>query len=297
MKAKPQSACIYGPLVDKSLANVLNHWLAEQFPHLCGPKVRDLFVTEVLQLVAAHYTPSQHLQPGQTVWYAVDKTDLPHDGRPMAETRLVPVILTLVTRADIVSLLNGTPLAEVRRTVIHRLHCEADAQGGVLAESDTGLLLWQSPSTISVAIRRYETEHQCIIPRRGTVHDLGRSVSHKAVIVKKALLEAKPASEVAWETAHSVPSTERYLVDLMRVYISMQRCQMTAQETAFATGMSLSLVKEYAALIAELGLTYDRLPGIMADLERQAALRRPESASDATPADQRTAQTTTPLPS
>jgi hypothetical protein len=83
----------------------------------------------------------------------------------------------------------------------------------------------------------------------------------------------------------------------MRVYISMQRCQMTAQETAFATGMSLSLVKEYAALIAELGLTDDRLPGIMADLERQAALRRPESASDATPADQRTAQTTAPPPS
>jgi hypothetical protein len=214
----------------------------------------------------------------------------------MAETRLVPVILTLVARDDIASLLKGTPLAEVRQNVICRLHREADAQGGVLAESDTGLLLCQSHGAISDAIRRYEQAQQCVIPRRDTVHDLGRSVSHTAVIVKKVLQEAKPAPEVAWETAHSVPRTERYLVDLMRADISLQRRKMTVEETAFATGMSLSLVKEYAALIAELDLTDERLPGIMADLERQAALRRPESTSDATPADHRTAQTTTPLP-
>ncbi len=295
MKAKPRSECVYGPLLDKTLPNVLNHWVAEEFPHLGGPKVRDLFVSELLRLIEAHFVPSQRLQPGQTVWYAVDKTDLPHDGRSMAETRLLPVILTLVAREDIASLLKGTPLAEVRRNVICRLHREADAQGGVLAESDTGLLLCQSYSTISAAIQGYEQAHQCIIPRRGTVHDLGRSVSHKAVIVKKALQEAKQAPEVAWETAHSVPSAERYLVDLMRVYISLQRRKMTAEETAFATGMSLSLVKEYAALIVELGLNDDRLPGIMADLERQAAVRRPEGASAA--ADNRAAPPAPPLPS
>jgi hypothetical protein len=204
--------------------------------------------------------------------------------------------LTLVARDDIASLLKGTPLAEVRRNVICRLHREADAQGGVLAESDTGLLLCQSYSTISDAIRRYEHEQQCIIPRRGTVHDLGRSVSHKAVIVKKALQEAKQAPEVAWETAHSVPSTERYLVDLMRAYISLQRRKMTAEETAFATGMSLSLVKEYAALIAELGLTDERLPGIMADLERQAAVRRSTRAPDTAIAGHSDATPATPLP-
>jgi hypothetical protein len=252
---------VYRPMLDKTLPKVLAHWLAEEFPHLGGPKVRDLFVREVMRLIEAHYVPTQHLRPGQTVWYAVDKSDLPHDRQSMAETRLLPVVLTLVTQEDIECLMKGQSMRQVRSRVVVRLHREAEAQGGVLAETDTSLLLCQSHGTISKIIREYEQEHQCIIPRRGTIHDLGRSVSHKATIVKKVLLEGKQAPDAAWEAAHSVPSAERYLVDLMRVYISLRRRQMTVEETAFATGLSLSLVKEYAALIQELDLNDDRLPG------------------------------------
>ncbi|HJW89987.1 MAG TPA: DUF1670 domain-containing protein [Anaerolineales bacterium] len=286
MKSTPYHAQVYRPMLAKTLPQRLSHWLAEEFPHLGGPKVRDLFVSEVMRLIEAHYVPSQRLQPGQTLWYAVDKTDLPHAERSMAETRLVPVILTLVAREDLERLIKGVALPEVRRHVVARLHREAEAQGGVLAATDTSLLLSQSPGAISKAIRAYEQAHACVLPRRGTLHDLGRSVSHKALIAKKALLEAKSPPDVAWETAHSVPCTERYLVDLMRTYISLQRRGMSVEETAFATGLSVSLVKEYAALIAELGLTDDQLPGIIADLERTARVRQQasESGSSSCPA-------------
>lgn len=274
MKPKPSCERIYGPMLAKTFHNALTHWLGQEFPHLGGPKVRELFVTEAMHLIDTYYVPQARLQPGQTVWYAVDKTDLPHDGRSMAETRLVPVILTLVAREDIQRLVQGTSLPEVRRHVIARLHREADAQGGVLAETDTGLLLSHNPSTIGSAIRAYEQEHDCVIPRRGTVHDLGRSVSHKPLIARKALQEGKQAPVVAWETSHSMASTERYLVDLMRVYVSLKRHNMTVEETALTTGMSISLVKEYAALIDELNLNDDQLPSIMAELERTAQARQ-----------------------
>lgn len=274
MNTKPWREKVYNPMLAKTFPNVLTHWLAEEFPHLGGPKVRALFVTEVMEMIEIYYVPAQRLQPGQTMWYAVDKTDQPRGNRTMAETRLVPVILTLVAREDIEQLIRNVPLQEVRRQVIARLHREADAQGGVLAETDTCLLLCQSQRTIGTAIRDYEREHQCILPRRGTVHDMGRSVSHKAVIAKKAFQEAKQAPDVAWETSHSVPCTERYLVDLMRVYISLQRHGMTVEEVAFATGLSISLVKEYTELIAELGLTDGQLPSIMTELERTARARK-----------------------
>jgi len=70
---------------------------------------------------------------------------------------------------------------------------------------------------------------------------------------------------------------ERYLVDLMRVYISLRRREMTIEETAFATGLSVSLVKEYAALITELGLNDDQLPSIMGELERKAQARQQDT--------------------
>ncbi len=280
MKAKSHRQRLYEPMLAKTFPNTLTHWLAEQFPHLGGPKVRQLFVTEVMQLIEAYYVSSQHLQPGQTVWYAVDKTDLPRDGRTMAETRLLPVILTLVAREDIERLIKDIPLKEVRSHVVARLHREADAQGGTLAQTDTALLLCQSTALISSTMLAYEHKHQCIIPRRGTVHDLGPSVSHKALIAKKAFQEGKQAPDVAWEADHSVPSTERYLEDLMRAYISLKRWGMTVEDAAFATSMSLSLVKEYAALIEELGLNDDRLSSIMADLEHRARTRQPDHEPD-----------------
>ncbi len=277
MKVKPSSERIYGPMLAKTLPNVLQQWLGTEFPHLGGPKVRELFVTELMQLIDRHYVPSQHLQPGQTLWYAVDKTDFPGHGHTMATTRLIPIVLTLVAREDIEALFNQVSPPIVRRQVVVRLHREAEAQGGVLALTDSALLLHQSTATIGRDIRLYEQEHQCIIPRRGTVHDLGGSVSHKAIIVKKALLEGKQVPDVAWETDHTVSCTERYLVDLMRVYISIKRHGMTAKATAFATGLSLSLVKEYAKLITELGLNDDQLPGIMKKLEQVAQIRQQKS--------------------
>jgi hypothetical protein len=272
----------------KTFPNALAHWLAEEFPHLGGPKVRALFVDEVLSLMDAHLTSANRLQPGQVVWYAVDKTDLPRDSRSMAETRLVPVVLTLVTRSDIQMLARGVPLPQARREIVARVLREADAQGGVLAETDVALLFCVSPGTISKAVRAYEQEHQCILPRRGTVHDLGPSVTHKGLIARKAYLEAKQAPQVAWETNHSLESTERYLVDLMRVYISLKRRDMTVGEAAFATGLSNSLVKEYAALIAELGLTDDELPSIMTALVRTTQTQPPNTQDTSAPAPEST---------
>lgn len=281
MNAKPYYERIYGPMQAKTFPQVLQNWLADEFPHLGGPKVRTLFVTEIMQLLETYHVADQRLQPGQVLWYAVDKTDLPHDGQSMAETRLVPVILTLVTPQDIQRLVQGTSITQVRQHVFARMHREADAQGGVLAETDTSLLTAHHLNTVSQALLAYEHEHQCVIPRRGTVHDLGRSVSHKALIAKKAILEAKQAPDVAWETAHSVSSTERYLLDLMRVYISLKRRGMTVEEAAFATSLSISLVKEYAALIDELGLNDEQLSSIIGELEHIAQVRHPDSEPDA----------------
>ena len=60
----------------------------------------------------------------------------------------------------------------------------------------------------------------------------------------------------------------------MRVYISIKRHGMTTEAAAFSTGLSLSLVKEYAELITELGLNDDQLPDIMSRLEQMAQVRQ-----------------------
>jgi hypothetical protein len=99
----------------------------------------------------------------------------------------------------------------------------------------------------------HERETGEMVPRRGTIHDMGRSVTHKAIICYKRLVEQKPTSQVAQETFHSPEEVEYYVQCLRRI----QLCRdtgMSAEEAAQATGRSLSLVQEYLALIQEFGL-------------------------------------------
>src|SRR6266436_9948020 len=119
---------------------------------------------------------------------------------------------------------------------------------------------------ISHEILEYEREGGGTVPRRGTVHDMGRSVTHKRIICFKRLVEQKPTSQVAQETFHSADEVEYYVQCLRRV----QLCRdsgMSPEEAAQATGYSLSLVQEYLDLIEEFRLP--RLPSSQAKEDPQ----------------------------
>jgi hypothetical protein len=88
---------------------------------------------------------------------------------------------------------------------------EADKQGGTLAETDLPLILSCSNMTIYKNITEYERENNVVLPRRGTVHDLGRSRTHKRIICKKSLRDKKATPDIARETYHSPNAVDRYL--------------------------------------------------------------------------------------
>lgn len=274
MRAQTNAQSNYGPPQAKTFASALAYLLAQEFPHLGGPKVRELFVAEITRLVEHYYPPRERLRPGQTLWWAVDKHDQPHDHHTMAETHLVPVVLTLVAPEDLRALAQGTPRPQVSQQVAVRLHREAEAQGGVLAIVDTAILLAYSAPYVSRLIGAYETQTGEVVPRRGTLHDLGPSLTHKAVIARKVLAERKSTRQTAQETNHTPEAVERYLLDLMRCYVCLKRAQQSPEQTAFATGLSLHLVREYAALIDELGLSDQDLPDVLAKVETTQKQRR-----------------------
>jgi hypothetical protein len=187
-------------------------------------------------------------------------------------------VLTLVDLADIRALAQGLTRTQVSEQIIVRLHREADAQGGVLSEIDTALLLAYTPGHISDLICAYEKRTGQVVPRRGTVHDLGPPLTHKALIARKVLRDRKTTAQTARETNHTPESVDRYLLDLLRCYVCLKRSHQTPEQAALATGLSLPLVKEYAALIDELGLSDDNLPETLKKLETtQMKRRKPRS--------------------
>ena len=79
---------------------------------------------------------------------------------------------------------------------------------------------------------------------------MGRSVTHKAIICYKSLVEKKPTSQVAQETFHSPQDVEHYVQCFRRVQLCRDK-GLSPDEIAHATGHSLSLVQEYLDLITE----------------------------------------------
>jgi hypothetical protein len=181
----------------------------------------------------------------------------------MTETRQVAVVITIANQQDIEDLRNGVKWTEFLQRALVRAANDAYAQGGVLAYADLALLFNHSTTHISRLICAYEAETGKIVPRRGNIHDMGRTVSHKWIICHKAYLEGKLTPTIALETYHSPQAVDNYILGLARVYFATVQQGMTPQEAAFALQISLYLVNEYVEMIKEFGLddekVYDRV--------------------------------------
>lgn len=253
MGKAPRDSTYYEASRRKNFQSALGRLLQTEFPGVFGPRVTRLFVDQIDQLYERFRPPRSRLKAGQVLWAAVAVDERPGRNKRIEDTRLVPVILDLVTAEDIHEVASSVPRSEIRLKKSIRLCRQAYEQKGVLGLADLSLLMNGNVSTISDDIQKHEQKTGEIIPRRGTVHDLGPSVTHKAIICYKHLVERKPTSQVADETYHSCGEVEYYV----RCFRRIQLCHdngMSKEDIARATGHSPSLVQQYLELIAEFGL-------------------------------------------
>jgi Protein of unknown function (DUF1670) len=241
----------------KTFKGALCHLLHTEFPGLFGPAVTRLFADKIDELYERFHPPRSRFRLGQLFWAGVAIDDPPSRNKRIEDTRLVPVVLDLVTARDIDETRTKGMRSQTRRSKIVRLFRQAHEQGAVLSLADVSLMIHINFSTLSRLVLDHERETGAMVPRRGTIHDMGRSVTHKAIICYKRLVEQKPTSQVAQETFHSPEEVEYYVQCLRRIRLCRDS-GMSPEEAAQATGHSLSLVQEYLELIEEFGLP--RLP-------------------------------------
>ncbi len=241
----------FAPLQQKTLQNALAHRIAQEFPRIGGPRIRDLCAAMILEVVAEHVRPREHLAHGQVLWMAVSVDDPPRQRKRIADTDLVPVVLDLSTADDIDRRVERTPAKKRLLQKALRLCQQAHHQGGLLSNCDLAELLGHGDSDIARVLTEHERETQQLVPRRATLHDVGTGLTHKRIICHKRYAEGKEAHVVARETYHSLDAVDRYLGQYDRV----RHCRLqglTPAETAHALACSLSLVQEYLDIDREL---------------------------------------------
>ena len=249
----------YRPQAGKTLREAMRNFIRREFPRLGGPWVIEMFVDKLLQLVERYHIERDKLQPGQTVWHAVAIDEAPGYRKPIYATRQVPVVITLVNQEDIAAMRQGLSWTDIFQRALVRAMKDAHAQGGLLTTSDLSVLFYHSHSRVAELIRQYETQTGEVVPRRGNLHDMGRTVTHKRIICRKAYLEGKNTDVIARETNHSPEAVDNYLLDFARVYYATVLKGMSVEETTFAIQRPHSLVEEYVKLLVEFGLNNQRL--------------------------------------
>jgi len=242
---------MWRPQRAKNFDSAIRYFIETEFPRLGGPKVIDLFCKQIRAFIDQFYPQGEYVSFGQLPWCGVATEDLPGRAKTIARTKLRSVILSLVEDEDYVKLEAGVLFREVTKDRIARVMIQAHKNGVELTTTELGLMFSYSHTQICQLIAQYEKEHDCILPRRGTVHDMGRSISHKVQICRKKLLEGKETPDIARQCSHDPLSVDKYLLDLHRINFCRKK-GMSKEEISFSVQHSLSLVEEYLKLIKEI---------------------------------------------
>ena len=240
---RSQAKALYGPSQAKTLHNHLKRELILNFGFEHKLKIADVLIESFLEIINHYGKDKQQLQPYQIVWPAVAKDDFPGYGKTMEKTKYFPVVLTLWTPEELELLAQGHDPKSLHPQRIARFHNQAFEQGAVLANIDDGLILNLCQSRISQLRRQWETEHDEILPSRGSYHDLGLTLSHKVKIIELHLQGLMP-SEIARRTNHDPRCVDRYIRDFERTAPFFKEAK-SISKIAFFTRMSERLVKEY----------------------------------------------------
>ncbi len=207
-----------------------------------------MFVNDVLKLFKEYNRDAWNLEPGQTMWFAVCADEKQSYGKTLEKTRITPVILSVVHDDDRKTRENGYSHKELRKFKIARILREAYEQKGVLSQADVAEMLGVSTGTVSKDIREYQIENQVVLPYRGTIHDLGRAITHKKIIIGH-FLKNVPTPDIARITGHTEEACDRYIKAFKKVRTLHEN--MNNQEIARTLNVSEFLAKEYIAIIEE----------------------------------------------
>lgn len=241
---------IYVPLQKKTLKAALEYFFEEQCPQY-GELARKAIVRHLQHLVDMFYPSNEFLRMGQVMWPAIDEKETSGYGKPIEKCKLKPVFLDLISDEDIQKLLHNEKKWKIRQGIAVRLFNHAKDQGAVLTNIDVATMLNVTPVTISKYIREYEKENGTLVPRRGTIHDIGPSITHKREICFKVIVKRKSVEDTARETNHSPEAVTRYVKDFKRIYTCLNN-GFSVEDTAFTVKVSKNLVYEYVDIMKEL---------------------------------------------
>ena len=199
----------------------------------------------ILNAVYETYQPffdnSGAMKPGQVLFEVVSIEN--GSQKKLSECKMVSVVLTLDAGEEDLLVKEHQGVQGLRRHRLQRIVNEAFQQGGLLTVEDiANRLLNCGERTLCRDIKAFK-EQDVVLPLRSTIRDMGKSVTHRALIVKQ-WLSGKEYSEIARATNHSIEAVANY-VDKFKRVVCLAKNNYEIKTIAFLVKLSPSLTHEY----------------------------------------------------
>lgn len=243
-------AALYGPLEQKTFTGALGAFFADQCPQLGGELSRKALVQAISEMVLKFFPETSHLRQGQTPWVAVHKNEKSSYGKTIGKSELVPIVLNIVGENDVKDRKEGKRLRELKKDATARLCKQAYEQDGCLTQADISIMLKVATPTVAKYIAEWEIEHGEVLPRRGTIHDMGPTLTHKRIIIQSLFIDKKSVQQTSRETFHSFEAIHRYIATFKKVLLCYRK-NFSKYEICAATGHSKKLIQQYLDLIED----------------------------------------------
>lgn len=208
----------YKRIRGKSLKHILLDRFINNYGYDKGTVTASAIVDDVLTLIEQFYRYSDNsfLKQGQMVWPAVPINEYPKKGKSIAQTKLRPVVLDIITDSDIEAMKTPLHHRELRLKKIERWTHQAFDQGALLTQLDLAVLLTSTTVTTGQYVREFETLYNRPLPTRGNVQLIGGGQTHKKEIIALHL-KGYLVPTICQKTNHSKEAVERYIRDFESV--------------------------------------------------------------------------------
>ncbi len=242
-------------LKSKTLHQMLVYRFLNHYGYDKGEVTARAIVDDILSLIDEYFLVTRlsddlhHLHYGQLVWLAVPVDEYPGRAKPLAATRMMPVVLSFITESDIDHIAHGFDSMALRKKRLVRWVDEAFDQGALLTQLDLAMLLGVCDAVVSSYVCEIQ-KSGTLLPTRGNIHDLSGAITHKREIIT-LYLEGYLTPEIAVKTKHSKEAVDRYIADYHRVEILWKHGITTLEEISRLSRLSKRVAAQYVDLLPE----------------------------------------------
>lgn len=210
----------------------------------CSQFVAKAILNAVYQTYQPFFDNSGAMKPGQILFEVVSIESGAQ--KKLSECKMASVILTLDAGEEDLLVKEQQGVQGLRQHRLQRVVNEAFQQGGLLTVEDiANRLLNCGERTVCRDIKALK-DQDIVLPLRSTIRDMGKSITHRALIVKEWLL-GNEYTEIARKTHHSIDAVANYIDKFKRV-VCLAKNNYELKTVAFLVKLSPSLTEEYYRL-------------------------------------------------